>query len=155
MSTLTISGKAIGTKRPLFADWSIPFPPEWGGEGGLTLRDLISRVVRAEVQAFRQPQEERRTFRALTARQLEQGVEKGKIEMGGSELPLQAVDEDEAVAVACQALCIVPVHTQHRGRLFLPFADDDPRTAEVVSKVLLLARDHEIQDPTILEQIRR
>ncbi|MBC8101970.1 MAG: DUF4132 domain-containing protein, partial [Cytophagales bacterium] len=50
-------------------------------------------------------------------------------------------------------LCIVPVHSQHRGRLFLPFVDDDPRTAEVVSKVLLLARDREIQDPTILEQI--
>lgn len=53
------------------------------------------------------------------------------------------------------SLCLVPVHAQHRGRLFLPFADDDPRTAEVVSKVLLLARDHEIQDPAILEQIRR
>jgi hypothetical protein len=51
------------------------------------------------------------------------------------------------------AVCIVPVHSQHRGRLFLPFADNDPKTAEVVSKVLLLARDHEIQDPTILEQI--
>lgn len=53
------------------------------------------------------------------------------------------------------SLCIVPVHAQHRGRLFLPFADDDPRTAEVISKVLLLARDTEIQDPSILEQIRR
>jgi hypothetical protein len=53
------------------------------------------------------------------------------------------------------SLCIVPVHAQHRGRLFLPFADDDPRTAEIVSKVLLLARDQEIQDPIILEQIRR
>jgi hypothetical protein len=52
------------------------------------------------------------------------------------------------------SLCIVPVHAQHRGRLFLPFADDDPRTAEVLSKVLLLARDHEIQDPGILDQIR-
>lgn len=52
------------------------------------------------------------------------------------------------------ALCIVPVHAQHRGRLFLPFADDDPRTAEVLSKALLLARDGEIQDPTILAQIR-
>jgi hypothetical protein len=51
------------------------------------------------------------------------------------------------------ALCIIPVHAQHRGRLFLPFADDDPKTAEVVSKVLLLARDREIKDPTILEQI--
>jgi hypothetical protein len=52
------------------------------------------------------------------------------------------------------SLCIVAVGAQHRGRLFLPFADDDPRTAEVISKVLLLARDNEIQDPTILEQIR-
>jgi hypothetical protein len=51
------------------------------------------------------------------------------------------------------ALCIVPVHAQHRGRLFLPFADDDPKTAEMVSKVLLLARDQDIKDPTILEQI--
>jgi hypothetical protein len=51
------------------------------------------------------------------------------------------------------ALCVVAVNAQHRGRLFLPFADDDPRTAEVISKVLLLARDQEIQDPTILQQI--
>jgi HEAT repeat protein len=52
------------------------------------------------------------------------------------------------------SVCIVPVSGQHRGRVFLPFADDDPRTAEVVAKVLLLAKDHEIKDPTILEQIR-
>jgi hypothetical protein len=52
------------------------------------------------------------------------------------------------------SVCIVPVHSQHRGRLFLPFADDDPRTAEVLAKTLLLARDHEIDDPIILEQLR-
>lgn len=52
------------------------------------------------------------------------------------------------------ALFIVAVPSQYRGRLFLPFADDDPKTAEVLSKVLLLARDAEIRDPTILEQIR-
>jgi hypothetical protein len=52
------------------------------------------------------------------------------------------------------SVCIVPVHGQHRGRVFLPFADDDPKTAEVMAKVLLLAKDHEIKDPTILEQIR-
>jgi hypothetical protein len=51
------------------------------------------------------------------------------------------------------AVCIVPVHGQHRGRLFLPFADDDPQTAEVVSKVLLLARDDKIRDPSIVEQL--
>ena len=52
------------------------------------------------------------------------------------------------------SLCIIPVHSQHQGRLFLPFADPDPRTAEVISKVLLLAEDRKIQDPTILEQLR-
>ena len=52
------------------------------------------------------------------------------------------------------AVFLVPVHAAHRGRLFLPFADDDPRTAEVISKVVLLARDREIQDPTILDQLR-
>jgi hypothetical protein len=51
------------------------------------------------------------------------------------------------------ALCIIPVHSQHRGRIFLPFVDDDPKTAEIVSKVILLARDDQIKDPTILEQI--
>lgn len=51
------------------------------------------------------------------------------------------------------AICVVPVHSQHRGRLFLPFADDDPKTAEVIAKAIMLAKDHEIKDPTILEQI--
>jgi Family of unknown function (DUF5724)/Domain of unknown function (DUF4132)/HEAT repeats len=51
-------------------------------------------------------------------------------------------------------LFIVPVHSQHRGRIFLPFADDDPKTAEILSKVILLARDREIKDPNLLDQIR-
>ena len=51
------------------------------------------------------------------------------------------------------ALCIIPVHSQHRGRIFLPFVDNDPKTAEIVSKVILLAKDEQIKDPTILEQI--
>ncbi len=51
-------------------------------------------------------------------------------------------------------LVIVPVHSQHRGRIFLPFADDDPKTAEIMSKVLLLSRDSEIKDPNVLAQIR-
>jgi len=50
-------------------------------------------------------------------------------------------------------LVIVAVHSQYRGRLFLPFADDDPKTAEVLAKALLLARDDEIKDPNILDQI--
>jgi hypothetical protein len=51
------------------------------------------------------------------------------------------------------SICIIPVHSQHRGRLFLPFVDQDPKSAEIISKVILLAKDGEIRDPTILEQI--
>jgi hypothetical protein len=51
------------------------------------------------------------------------------------------------------ALCLLPFSSQDRGRLFLLFVDDDPKTAEIMSKVLLLAKDKEIQDPTILEHI--
>ena len=48
---------------------------------------------------------------------------------------------------------ILPVHSQSRGRIFLPFADDDPKTAEILSKILLLSEDSKIKDPTILRQI--
>ena len=51
-------------------------------------------------------------------------------------------------------LFVVPVHAQHRGRIFLPFVDDDPKTAEIVSKILLFAEDTKIKDPKILEQIQ-
>lgn len=51
------------------------------------------------------------------------------------------------------AICIIPISAQHRGRIFLPFADDDPRTAEIISTVLLLAQDDKIRDPSILAQI--
>jgi hypothetical protein len=56
--------------------------------------------------------------------------------------------------MAAGYLSILPVHSQQRGRLFLPFVDDDPKSAEVISKVLLLAKDNEIQDPTILRQLK-
>ena len=51
-------------------------------------------------------------------------------------------------------LFVIPVHSQHRGRIFLPFVDDDPKTAEIVSKILLFAEDEKIKDPNILAQIR-
>ena len=50
-------------------------------------------------------------------------------------------------------LSIIPVHSQHRGRMFLPFIDDDPKSAEIIFKIKLLAEDDTIQDPTIIAQI--
>ncbi|MEB7455699.1 DUF4132 domain-containing protein [Lysinibacillus sphaericus] len=49
---------------------------------------------------------------------------------------------------------IVAVPSQHRGRIFLPMVDDDPRTAEIMAKLLLLSEDTKIKDPAILAHIR-
>jgi hypothetical protein len=47
------------------------------------------------------------------------------------------------------------VHSQHKGRIFLPFIDDDPKTAEIISKVILLSEDNKIKDPMILSAIKK
>lgn len=49
---------------------------------------------------------------------------------------------------------VVPVHSQHRGKIFLPFVDEEPKTAEVLSKVLMFAEDQKIKDPGVISQIR-
>lgn len=49
---------------------------------------------------------------------------------------------------------VLPVHSQHRGKLFLPFVDEDPKTAQIISEILLFAEDPKIKDPFILEQIK-
>ncbi|MCL2323688.1 MAG: DUF4132 domain-containing protein, partial [Oscillospiraceae bacterium] len=51
------------------------------------------------------------------------------------------------------AINILPVQSQQRGRIFLPFIDSDPKTAEITSKVIFLAEDNKIKDPSILEQM--
>jgi hypothetical protein len=52
-------------------------------------------------------------------------------------------------------LYVRAISTDERGKIFLPFADEDPKTAEIVSKMLLFAQDSALQDPTILAQIMR
>ena len=99
---ITISGKVLGKKKPLFADWSIPFPPDLGDGGALTLRDLIARIVVGEVEAFKQRQEERKFVRALSASDIDKGVARGKVDLGGRNLD-QKVDTDDAIATALQA----------------------------------------------------
>ena len=51
-------------------------------------------------------------------------------------------------------IAVLPVHSQHRGRIFLPFADDDPKTAEIITKVIMFAEDKKIKDVSILEQVK-
>lgn len=48
---------------------------------------------------------------------------------------------------------LVAIQGSRRGKIFLPFVDEDPKTAEIMSKVLLLAEDDKIKDPYIMGQI--
>ena len=99
---MLISTKALGSKKPLFADFSVPLPPDWEdeGDGGKTLRDLIEEVVRHEVDAFKKRQQDRQFLRALTVTEIEKGVDQGKVEMGASDVQPQNLDPEEAVAAA-------------------------------------------------------
>lgn len=98
---LVIEARSLGSGRPLFADWEAPPPEANAGEGGLTLRELISHVVRQEVKAFLERQEVRRLDRVLTAKQIDAGVAAGKISPEGRGIS-KRVDEGEAVAAALQ-----------------------------------------------------
>ncbi|MGF1667422.1 MAG: hypothetical protein ACFCVC_14265 [Acidimicrobiia bacterium] len=69
------------------------------------------------------------------------------------DIRLSSISDANRSAAVSQS-CIIPVDAQRRGRIFLPFADDDPKTAEIISTVLMLALDTLIKDPTILEQLR-
>ena len=97
----TISGKALGRRKPLFADYRVPLPAS-ANSGEFTLRDLLAHVVTAEVAAFRERQEERKLLKALSASQIAEGVAKGKVEMGGRDAEA-SVDESAAIATAIEA----------------------------------------------------
>jgi hypothetical protein len=99
---LTVSAKALGRKKPLFDDYSVPPPAAVAAGQPVTLRDLIGHVVRGEVAAFQQRQSERRLLKALTARQIDSGLAAGKVQAGGSEID-QHVAPEQAVAAAVEA----------------------------------------------------
>ena len=101
---ITVSGKALGSRRPLFADWSVPFPPDLKSDGdSITLRELIARIVVAEVESFNARQVENQTLRALTEKQIADAAAEGKVDMGGRDHPPQKVDPRQAVATAITA----------------------------------------------------
>ena len=102
-ATITVKGKVVGQSRPPFADWSIPFPPDLHSSGdSITLRDLITRIVLQEVEAFKLRQEERRLTRILSQAQIESAAAAGTIDMGGRDLEQEA-DPQKAVGAALLA----------------------------------------------------
>ncbi len=102
---LTIKGKALGRRRPIFEDYSIPPPDDRGDGGPFTLRDLITHVVHQEVAAFEKRQESRRLDRVLSPEQIDEAAERGKISAEGRDPklgPPPKVDVESAVAVALE-----------------------------------------------------
>lgn len=51
-------------------------------------------------------------------------------------------------------LALVSEVQHERGRIFLPFADDDPLSVDILSRVLLFANDEAIRDPAIVNILR-
>jgi hypothetical protein len=101
--TITVEGKVVGRKTPMFSDWSVELPPAGMRPGGrMTLAQLIERIVRSEVQAFNERQEQRRLPRLLARDEIEQAVLGGRVDLGGREVKQQA-DSESAVATALLA----------------------------------------------------
>ena len=48
---------------------------------------------------------------------------------------------------------IVAVQGSRRSKIFLPYIDEDPKTAEIMTKVLMFAEDNKIKDPEIIRQM--
>ena len=98
---VTLEGRILGRKAPLFEDWQMPLPPSPSSET-LTLRRFIERVVREEVAAFGERQAERRFARVVSGGQIAASAARGKVDMGGRD-PQQEVDPDQAVRDALLA----------------------------------------------------
>lgn len=100
-------------------------------------------------------------IRSAIIRELVKLLKLGNVELKGSHAYIRGVHGEYTVHLGsgiCHklgtgALYILPVHSQHRGRIFLPFVDEDPKSAEILSKIILLAEDSKLKDPSILEQI--
>ena len=99
-----IETRIAGKKARSLDRWSIPTPPpddESGDGGGITLRALITRVVRSEVTAFEQRDQARRLIRVLSDAEIADGATRGKVDSGGRAASAP-VDQAAAVGAALQ-----------------------------------------------------
>jgi hypothetical protein len=97
-----IETRLLGRKARPLDGWTVPAPPGTGGDGdGLTLRELISRVVREEVRAFARRDQARRLVRILSEAEITEAAARGKVDSGGH-APSEPVDAEAAVGAALQ-----------------------------------------------------
>jgi hypothetical protein len=95
--------RQVGRKSRPLDGWAVPNLPTLGDSGGegITLRDLIARIVRSEVAAFQVRANGRRFVRALTETEIAKEATQGKIDPGGRE-STDTVEPEAAVSAALQ-----------------------------------------------------
>ena len=100
---MLIETRLLGKKPRSLDRWSVPVPPAAGdgGDDALTLRDLITRVVRGEVAAFDERQRQGRLMRVLSRAEIADGASAGKVDPGGR-TGLPVADPEVAVGAALQ-----------------------------------------------------
>lgn len=128
---INIEGHQLGIKKPLVPARQIDLPGDWFGHGGehVTLRQLITRIVTEEVEGFHKRQAEQQLFRVLTAEQIAEGKEAGRIDPAAKAYR-QTVLRETAVRTALQAF---------EDGLYFVFIDDDQK--ESLDETVLLAAD--------------
>jgi hypothetical protein len=98
-----IETRIVGRKSRPLDRWAVPTPPSSDDSdgGGLTLRELIARIVRSEVAAFERREQVRQLLRVLSESQITEGTARGKLDPGGH-APTGPADPDAAVGAALQ-----------------------------------------------------
>ena len=98
-----IETRVLGRRARPLDGWAVPDLPGSDPDGGgeLTLRELIARIVRSEVDAFERRERGRRLLRVLTDDEIVEGAARGKLDPGGRE-PTGPVDDEVAVGAALQ-----------------------------------------------------
>jgi hypothetical protein len=98
--TIKLEARQIGRKNALVPSWNLELTdlPE-----PLTLKILLERIVRSEVEKYNQRQSDAKFVRALTQSDLESAAETGKISLGGRETEALHADATEAVETAMLA----------------------------------------------------
>ncbi len=103
---ITLNAKYFGTKKRIVPPYSISLNDMLENRGKpLTLRNLITHIVKLEVKAFQKRQEDILMLRVLTEHEIKEGEKFGKIVIGGREEEQEdsIVDLDETVRIAIQA----------------------------------------------------
>ena len=97
-----IETRTLGRKAGPLDGWAVPTPPGAGGDDRpLTLRELITRVVRAEVALFERRERARRFVRVLSDTEIVEGAARGRVDPGGRPAT-GPVDVERAVGAALQ-----------------------------------------------------